>query len=114
MTLILWRNKELHQGQCHTVSEGRSSHTQLSGPLVHAEQLLKDCAAIPLKLAPIMSLSPPSHIKRKSPSKMDNFSGITQPGDKCHMFSVFIVRIKAEGSRHGFLQVPEAFEPWEV
>lgn len=30
------------------------------------------------------------------------------------MFSVFIVRIKVEGSRHGLLQVPEAFEPQEI
>lgn len=71
MTLILWQNKELHQGQYHTVSEGRSSHTQLSGPLAHTEQLLKYCTAIPLKLAPIMSLSPPSQRKRKSPSRLD-------------------------------------------
>lgn len=39
--------------------------------LVHTEQLLKDCTAVPfpLKLAPIMSLSPPR--QRKIPSKLD-------------------------------------------
>lgn len=29
------------------------------------------------------------------------------------MSSVFIV-IKVEGSRHGFLQVPDAQKPWEI
>jgi len=67
MTLIPWQNKELHQGQCHTVSEGRSAHTQLSGSLVHTQQLLKDCTDIPAKLAPTMSPSPPRQRKRKSP-----------------------------------------------
>lgn len=45
---IPWQNKRSHQGQCHSASEGHSSHAQRSGPLVRTQQLLKDCTATPL------------------------------------------------------------------
>lgn len=51
--------------------------------------------------------------KKKKPHQTGYFSGMTWPGAKCYMSSVFIV-IKAEGSRHGFLQVFDVQRPWEI
>lgn len=99
-TLMLWQNKEAHQGHCHTASAGCSSPPQLSGALVHREQLMEDCTTSPRELLPLC-------LNQENPHQTVYFSGVMWPGAKCHMSPIFIV-IKVEGSRHGFLQVPDA------
>lgn len=94
MTLILWQNKELHQGQCHTLFQ-MGLHPTHSSSCYRTVQLLL------WRTTPITSLHPLSQRKKKGPQQTRNFSGVTLKKKNKEikklnaMSSDFIIRMRA-------------------
>lgn len=70
MTLILWQNKGLHQGQCHTLFQ-MGLHPTHNSSCYRTVQLLL------WRTAPITSLHPLSQRNTKESQQTRNFSGVT-------------------------------------